>query len=103
MKGMDVMAGREQEVESYLLRLNGRAWGIACGLLFGIGLFAATNFLLVVGGPNVGQHLNLLSVYFPGYEVTFLGSLLGFVYAFVVGYATGRIICGVYNLTARSK
>lgn len=97
------MAEREEEVESYLLRLNGRAWGIACGLLFGIGLFAATNFLLLLGGENVGQHLNLLSVYFPGYEVTFLGSLIGFVYAFVVGYATGRIICSVYNLAARAK
>jgi len=100
---MEVMAEREREVESYLLRLNGRAWGIACGLLFGIGLFAATNFLIVLGGENVGQHLNLLSVYFPGYEVTFLGSVIGFVYAFVVGYATGRIICSVYNLAARTK
>jgi hypothetical protein len=100
---MEVMAEREREVESYLLRLNGRAWGIACGLLFGLVLFAATNFLLILGGENVGQHLNLLSVYFPGYEVTFLGSFVGFVYAFVVGYATGRIICSVYNLAARAK
>jgi len=97
------MAGPEREVESYLLRLNGRAWGVACGLLFGLGLFAATNFLLIVGGPNVGQHLNLLSVYFPGYAVTFVGSLIGFVYAFVVGYATGRIVSGVYNLAARTR
>jgi hypothetical protein len=100
---MDSMAGPEREVESYLLRLNGRAWGVACGLLFGLGLFAATNFLLIVGGPNVGQHLNLLSVYFPGYAVTFVGSLIGFVYAFVVGYATGRIVSGVYNLAARTR
>ena len=100
---MDAMPKPEREVESYLLRLNGRAWGIACGLLFGIGIFAATNFLLIVGGKNVGQHLSLLSVYFPGYEVTFLGSLIGFVYAFVVGYATGRIICGVYNLATRAR
>jgi len=100
---MDVMTGHEREVESYLLRLNGRAWGIACGLLFGVGLFVATNFLLIVGGKNVGQHLSLLSVYFPGYAVSFLGSVVGFVYAFVVGYATGRIICFVYNLAARAK
>ena len=100
---MDAMVEPEPEVERYLLRLNGRAWGIACGLLFGLVLFAATNILLILGGKNVGQHLSLLSVYFPGYEVTFVGSLIGFVYAFVVGYATGRIICGVYNLAARAK
>ena len=93
----------EPEVERFLLRLNGRAWGIACGLLFGIGLFVATNFLILAGGVDVGKHLKLLSVYFPGYDVTFVGSLVGFVYAFVVGYATGRIVSGVYNLAARPK
>ena len=91
----------EEEVESYLLRLNGRAWGIALGVLFGLALFLATNVLVWQGGENVGQHLGLLGAYFPGYSVSFGGSLIGFVYAFVVGYATGRILCGVYNRAAR--
>ena len=93
----------KQEVESYLLRLNGRAWGIAFGLLAGLGLFVATNFLILAGGKDVGRHLKLLSVYFPGYDVTFVGSVIGFVYAFVVGYATGRILSGIYNLAARAR
>jgi hypothetical protein len=80
-----------------LLRLNGRAWGIAVGLLFGGGLFLATNILVVKGGPNVGAHLGLLSVYLPGYSVSFIGSLIGFVYMFVIGYAVGRLIGIVYN------
>jgi hypothetical protein len=45
----------------------------------------------------VGQHLGLLSNYFPGYRVTFVGSLIGFVYAFVIGYGLGRLIAGVYD------
>jgi hypothetical protein len=49
------------------------------------------------GGPNVGQHLELLSIYLPGYSVSFVGSLVGFVYAFVGGYALGRLIGTVYN------
>ncbi len=80
-----------------LLRLNGRAWGIAVGLLFGGGLFLATNILVMKGGPNIGAHLGLLSVYLPGYSVSFVGSLIGFVYMFVVGYAVGRLIGIVYN------
>jgi len=91
----------EEAVETYLRRLNGRAWGIALGVLSGLALFFATIVLVWRGGPNVGQHLNLLSVYFPGYRVSILGSLIGFVYAFVVGYATGRVLCGVYNKVAR--
>ena len=67
------------------------------GLLLGGGLFLATNILVVRGGPNVGAHLGLLSIYLPGYRVSFVGSLIGFVYAFVIGYGLGRLIGGVYN------
>ena len=87
----------DETLRNALLRLNARAWGIGMGLLLGMGLFFATNFLVIRGGPNVGQHLGLLSVYLPGYSVTFVGSLIGFVYAFVGGYGLGRVIGGVYN------
>ncbi len=48
-------------------------------------------------GVRVGQHLNLLSVYMPGYSVSVVGALVGFVYAFVIGYGIGRTIGTVYN------
>jgi len=88
---------RDQELENAVLRLNGRAWGVAFGLLLGIGIFVATNLLVVRGGPRVGQHLSMLKVFLPGYTVTFLGSLVGFIYAFVFGYAIGRLVGTVYN------
>lgn len=88
-------------VDGYLVRMHGRAWGIALGSLFGIGLFVATNILVLKGGEDVGQHLGLLSHYFWGYDVTFVGSLVGFVWAFVCGYVLGRVICSVYNFAAR--
>jgi hypothetical protein len=88
----------EQEaLRATILRINGRAWGIAVGLLLGVTLFVATNILVAKGGPNVGQHLALLAIYFPGYSVTFLGSIIGFMYAFVLGYGLGRLIGSVYN------
>ena len=90
-------------VETLLRRLNGRAWGLASGILFGLGLFVATNVLVLRGGDDVGQHLGLLSVYFPFYDVTFPGSFIGFVYAFVVGYAAASIVCAVYNRVARAR
>ena len=57
----------------------------------------ATIVLVVKGGPRVGQHLNLLGVYFPGYRVTLLGSFIGFIYMFVIGYGVGRVIGTLYN------
>jgi hypothetical protein len=89
--------GTEQDLRRAIAKLNARAWGITMGLLLGVGLFIATNILVIKGGPQVGPHLALLRVYFPGYRVTFLGSLIGFVYAFVLGYALGRLIGSVYN------
>jgi hypothetical protein len=87
-------------VQATLLRLNARAWGISTGLLFGGGLFLATVVLVIRGGPMVGQHLGMLRFFFPGYSVTWVGALIGFIYAFVIGYGLGRIIGSVYNRLA---
>ncbi len=90
----------EREVRRAILRLNAQAWGVSFGMLLGIGLFVATAVLVMKGGENVGAHLSLLSVYFPGYRVTWPGAFIGFVYAFVLGYALGRLIGTIYNRAA---
>lgn len=87
----------EQAIQKVLVRMNERAWGIAFGMLFGGGLFVATLFLVIKGGPVVGPHLSLLGIYFPGYRVSVLGAFIGFVYGFVLGYAVGRSIGRIYN------
>lgn len=84
-------------IRATLARLNARAWGIAIGLLLGGALLLATLFLVLLGGPHMGQHLALLSVYFPGYSVSVGGGFIGFIYGFVLGYALGRVIGTVYN------
>lgn len=91
------MNTQEQELRAAVHRINGRAWGIALGLVCGVALFLATNYLVWDGGQDPGRHLRLLAVFFPGFRITFFGSLIGFVYAFVVGYGLGRIVGVVYN------
>jgi hypothetical protein len=93
-------ATNSSTVQASLMRLNARAWGISAGLLLGGGLFLATVFLVIRGGPMVGQHLSMLRVFFPGYSVTWLGAFVGFIYAFVLGYGLGRIIGSVHNRLA---
>ena len=101
---MDQLTQEEtQELRRVTLRLSAQAWGVSFGLLLGLGLFVATIVLVAKGGPNVGQHLGLLAEYFPGYRVTVIGAFIGFVYAFVVGYALGRIIGLVYNTVAELR
>ena len=91
------MNTEDQALAVAIRRLNARAWGWAFGLLFASGLFLATVFLLIKGGENVGTHLNLIGIFFPGYSVTWFGAVIGFIYAFVLGYAVGRLIGTVYN------
>jgi hypothetical protein len=79
---------------------NEKAWAIGLGLTLAVGLFVATNVLILKGGNNVGSHLQLLRVYFPGYSVTFPGSVIGFIYSFVLGYLSGRTVIALYHRLA---
>ena len=94
------MNDTQEELRRAVRRLNARAWGVAGGLTLGIGLFVATNILVLQGAPPgqaVGPTLGLLSYFLPGYTVSFVGSLIGFVYTFVLGYILGRGVGTVYN------
>src|SRR5262244_1613829 len=93
----------EQVVLTRLLRLNATVQGFVTGLVAGLGVFIATNWLVLKGGDVVGPHLSLLGQFFIGYEVTFVGSLVGFAYAFVVGFVTGYAVTRIYNYIVAIK
>ena len=98
MTSREVLGERERElIGAVVLRLRARVMALVCGLVGGVGLFAATAWLLVRGGPNVGLHLGLLENYFPGYEVTWAGAAIGFVYGALVGAAAGWSLASLYN------
>lgn len=94
------MEPEEDQIEKAVILLNSKLLGIVLGFLAGTGLFLVTNFLVLKGGAHVGLHLGLLSNFFPGYRVTFLGSIVGFSYAFVVGFLSGVVLGTVYNKVA---
>jgi hypothetical protein len=56
--------------------------------------------LVVKGGETVGPHLALLGQSFIGYQVTFVGSLIGFGYGFISGFLIGYFIAAMYNRMA---
>ena len=91
------MVQEDELLRKAVLRFNGRLVGLIFGLIAGIGLFVATNILVLKGGNQVGPHLILLAQFFPGYRVTFMGSIVGFVYAAVVGFVIGWVLGAVYN------
>ncbi len=100
----------EELVLTRLLHLNARAQGIVFGLMAGACIFIATNWLILMGGhvePGgelvVGPHLDLLNQFFIGYSVTFVGSLIGFAYAFFCGFVGGYFVAWMYNWIVNIK
>lgn len=87
----------EQALLREVIRVSRNVLGLTLGMLFGFGLFLATNILVIKGGPHVGANLQLLNQFFPGYRVTFAGSFLGLIYGFLTGYISGFFIAAVYN------
>jgi len=88
---------RVKKLSDRVLWLNAWALGLVLGLLCGLGVFVATNWLVIKGGDPVGPHLALLGEYFIGYRVSFLGSLIGFGYGFTIGGLSGWLIGWIYN------
>jgi hypothetical protein len=93
----DDSADADELIIQSLAKLDALAFGISLGVLFGLLVFVATNFLVLKGGEEIGPNLALLSHYFIGYEVTPFGSLSGFVYGFLGGFVIGSLIAVLRN------
>jgi len=89
--------GVEELVLTRLMHLNAKLSGFVVGLCAAVGIFVATNWLVLKGGNVVGPHLSLLNQFLFGYKVTFLGSLIGSAYFMVGGFFLGYFIARTYN------
>ena len=89
----------EKVVLTRLLRLNATVQGVVTGIIVGLVIFIATNWLLIKAeeGEVVGPHLSLLGQFFIGYDVSFVGSLIGFAYGFLSGFLIGYFLARIYN------
>ncbi len=94
----------EEKLLRGIFRLNAKILGLVLGILMGLVIFIGTNWLLIKGGHItqsgeyvVGPHLQLLSQFFIGYRVSFLGSIVGFFYGFALGTLCGAAIGWIYN------
>ena len=74
---------------------------LVTAMICGFGLFVATLWLVIKGGPVVGPNLGLLRAYFPGYSVTWSGSLVGLFYGALTGAILGATVAALYNTLAK--
>jgi hypothetical protein len=74
--------------------MNGKAFAIAAGILWGFLLFAVT---LLETARGTGATLVKLNALYLGYSVSYVGSVVGLVYGFVSAAIVGLAFCWLYN------
>ncbi|MCC6139560.1 MAG: hypothetical protein IT389_02970 [Nitrospira sp.] len=102
---MESRASQQDEVSRTIARVKADALALVCGLIGGLSLFVMTAWLVLKGGPQPGQHLQLLSNFFVGYSVTWTGAFVGLLYGVFTGGAAGWLVGRMYNavVDARKK
>lgn len=75
------------------------ALGVATGLVAGLLVAAATAFIVMIQ-PQPQPRLDLLANYFYGYTVTWGGAVIGFLWAFGVGFVAGWFVGFVRNFVS---
>ena len=77
------------------MKINIKAFAIACGLWWGLGLFALTWWLIYRQGAT--GDLTLFGRLYPGYNISPLGSLIGLGCGLVDGAVGGAILAWLYD------
>jgi protoporphyrinogen oxidase len=95
----EALAAMEGRIAQIFPRIDGVAFGASAGAVSGVLVALATLILVLKGGAVIGPHLGLLGQFFPGYNVTARGSLLGLVYGFVAGFVGGWGFAALRNVT----
>lgn len=80
------------------MKLNVRAFALAFGIWWGVGVFLGT-WWVIAFGDAAGEATFLAQIYL-GYAITPLGSLVGLVWGLGDGLIAGAILAWLYNLLA---
>jgi hypothetical protein len=77
------------------MKLNIKAFALAFGLVWGLGLFCLTWWIIAFDGAT-GEATMIGHVY-RGFNISPMGSLVGLVWAFADGAIGGAIFAWLYN------
>ena len=80
------------------MKLNVNAFAFACAIIWGVGLFALTWWMIAFNGQT-GEPTIIGQIY-RGYNISAIGSVIGLVWAFFDGLIGGAIFAWLYNLMA---
>jgi hypothetical protein len=82
------------------MKLDVKAFALACGVLLGLAVFLATWWVIVLEGAS-GNPTWLGAVYV-GYNISAVGSFIGLAWGFVDGLIAGAVLAWLYNMLAKT-
>lgn len=80
------------------MKLNVKAFALACGLLWAFGVLCITWWIIAFDG--VTREPTLIGRLYRGYNISPVGSVIGLVWGFFDGLIGGAIFAWLYNLIA---
>jgi hypothetical protein len=81
------------------MELRVRAFGLAIGMFWGLAILLGTWWMLIVEAQ--GTIFSKISLFYIGYEVSWIGGIIGFLWSFVYGFIAGALIAWFYKIFCR--
>lgn len=80
------------------MKLNVKAMALAFGLLWGLGLFVITWWIIAFEGATSDP--TTLGLVYRGYNISPMGSVIGLIWGFFDALICGALIAWLYNVFA---
>ncbi len=77
------------------MKLNIKAFALTCGIIWGLGLFLMTWWIIAFDGATGDP--TPIGLFYRGYSISPIGSIVGLIWAFVDGMICGAIFAWLYN------
>ena len=83
------------------MKLDVRAFALTCSLVWGLGLFVLTWWIIAFDGASTDP--TFIGSIYRGYTITPMGSVIGLIWALADAFVGGAIFSWLYNLLASRK
>jgi hypothetical protein len=83
------------------MKLNVLAFGLACGLVWGLGVFCLAWWVMAFEGATHAPMF--LGHVYRGFSISPLGSIIGLAWGLGDGFVAGVILAAIYNVLAARK
>lgn len=99
----EILSAEEEQVLRDAVSLNTRIAAVSAAMVFGLLNFLMTLLLRLRLGQEVESAANILTLFMPGYNVSYSGAWIGMVWGFIYGAVSGAVMYATYARTLRGK